>query len=73
LAVCADFGERNMKTEVADEKLTMTVEEYAEAADISRNTAYQAVSAGQVPSIRLGRLIRIPRAAALRQLKGEPA
>ena len=46
---------------------TMSVEEAARALGCGRNAAYQAVRSGQIPSIRLGRRIVVPR-AALEQL-----
>jgi excisionase family DNA binding protein len=46
----------------------MTVEEAAHELDICRNAAYQAVREGQIPSIRIGKRIIIPRAAFERML-----
>lgn len=42
--------------------VTYTVEEAAVLLRISRNSAYGAVRAGDIPSIRLGRRLLIPRA-----------
>ena len=50
------------------ERKTMTVEEAAHELDICRNAAYQAVREGQIPSIRIGKRIIIPRAAFERML-----
>ena len=41
----------------------LTVPEAAKLLRIGRNHAYQLVARGEIPSVRLGRLIRIPRAA----------
>ena len=41
----------------------LTVMELAELLRVSRRTAYILVSSGQVPSVRVGGSIRIPRAA----------
>jgi excisionase family DNA binding protein len=41
---------------------TCSVEEFAKIFDLSKNPAYEAVKRGDVPSIRMGRLIRIPTA-----------
>lgn len=41
--------------------LTYTVSEAASLLGISRNSAYEAVRVGDLPSIRLGRRILIPR------------
>ena len=48
-------------------KLTLTVPEVAALLRISRGACYEAVRTGQIPSLRFGRLIRIPR-HALEQL-----
>lgn len=44
-----------------DERLTLTVEEAARLLGISRNSAFRAVQRGQLPSVRIGRRILIPR------------
>lgn len=54
----------NKKTQ----KLTMTVEETALVLGLSRNSCYQAVEAGSIPSIRIGKRILIPRYALERLL-----
>jgi excisionase family DNA binding protein len=41
----------------------LTVEQTAEVLGVGRGTAYEAVRQGQIPSLRLGRCIRIPRRA----------
>jgi excisionase family DNA binding protein len=53
------------------EPLTLTVEEAAELLGISRGSAYQAVRAGDIPSIRIGRRVLIPRARLMCELLGE--
>ena len=45
------------------EKVVMTVEQAAEYLGISRPTAYEAVHTGELPHIRIGRRILVPRAA----------
>lgn len=57
--------------------MLLTVREAAALLRISRNLAYELVTRGEIPAIRLGRVIRVPR-AALEQwietsLRGEPA
>ena len=52
------------------ESPVMTVEEAAEVLRISRNSAYEAVKRGEIPSMRFGRLIRVPR-AAIQKMVGE--
>ena len=45
------------------QRLTMTVEEAAVALGISRASAYEAVSRGEIPCIRIGRRVLIPKVA----------
>jgi excisionase family DNA binding protein len=45
------------------ERLTLTVEEAATMLGISRAFAYEAVNRGEIPSIRIGRRVLVPRAA----------
>ena len=52
-----------MNTEMPPERLTLTVEEAARLLGIGRSLAYELVATGDLPSIRLGRRILIPRAA----------
>lgn len=47
---------------------TMTVNQVAPIYGLGRWAAYQAVKAGQIPSITIGRRILIPTAAVRRQL-----
>ena len=52
------------------EKLTLTVSEAAQALGLSRNSCYQAVETGTLPSLRIGKRILIPRFALERLLAG---
>lgn len=52
------------------QRLTMTVEEAATALGISRATAYEAVGRGEIPCLRIGRRILIPKVALDRLLTG---
>ncbi len=54
----------------SEDRLTMTVEEAAEALGISRAFAYEAVNNGDIPTIRIGRRILVPKAALQRLLGG---
>ncbi|MFC1847667.1 helix-turn-helix domain-containing protein [Chloroflexota bacterium] len=45
------------------ERLVLTVEQAAEILGISRPTAYEAIQTGEIPHIRIGRRILVPRAA----------
>jgi excisionase family DNA binding protein len=51
--------------------LTMTVEAAARELGISRNTAYECARTGQIPTVRLGRRLLVPRAALEAMLRGE--
>ena len=48
--------------------LTLTVEETAEILGVSRTFAYEAVRRGEIPSVRIGRRILIPKVALERLL-----
>jgi excisionase family DNA binding protein len=51
-----------------DARVTYTVEEAAALLGISRSTAYECASNGQIPVLRLGRRILVPRHALERLL-----
>jgi len=50
------------------DRLTMTVEEAAAALGISRALAYEAVQHGDIPCIRIGRRILVPRSRLMKML-----
>lgn len=52
------------------ERLTLTVEQAAEALGISRAFAYEAVARGEIPCIRIGRRVLIPKIALDKLLEG---
>lgn len=47
--------------QAAPERMTVTVEEAAHLLGIGRQSAYQAARAGELPTIRLGRRLLVPR------------
>ena len=49
----------------------ITVEQFADALQIGRRQAYALVNSGAIYSARIGRSIRIPKAAVVRFLDGE--
>jgi excisionase family DNA binding protein len=51
-------------------RMTLTVTEAAELLGIGRSAAYEAARRGEIPTIRVGRRILIPRAALDRFLEG---
>jgi excisionase family DNA binding protein len=46
-----------------EDRLTLTVDEAAQVLGISRALAYELVARGELPSLRLGRRIVVPRRA----------
>ena len=55
------------------ERLTFTVEEAGRLLGIGRGAAFAAVHSGELPSVRLGRRILVPRARLLALLGEFPA
>ena len=53
-------------------RLLLTVDEAAEMLSIGRTLAYALVSAGELPSVTLGRLRRIPTASLRTWVEGLP-
>jgi len=53
-----------------EERLVLTVEEARALCRLSRNTMYAAIARGEVPHLRVGRRILIPRGALERFLSG---
>ena len=51
-----------------DDPLTMTVTECAKRLGIGRNSAYEAVSRGEIPAIRVGKRLLVPKVALERLL-----
>lgn len=51
-------------------KPTVTVEQACEILGVGRNSGYEGVNSGQIPSIRVGRRIVVP-TGQLRRLLGE--
>jgi len=56
-----DGSERSSGTSIAENRLVVTVVEAAYLLNISRAFAYELVARGELPAIRLGRRIVIPR------------
>lgn len=46
-----------------EEKLIFTVKEATQKLGLSKNSAYNAIQRGEIPSIRIGRRILIPKVA----------
>lgn len=62
-----------MKLADLEHRATITVDEAASLLGIGRNTAYEAIRAGQIPALRLGRRLLVPVPALLRMLEGAEA
>ena len=58
---------------MSDERLTYSVPEAGKLLSLSRNSAYDAAKRGELPTIRLGRKIRVPKAALQRLLESAGA
>jgi excisionase family DNA binding protein len=54
-------------------RLTLKVEEAAKLLGIGRNTAYEAVRTGEIPVVKFGRRLLVPREALNRLLAQEPS
>jgi excisionase family DNA binding protein len=61
-----------MRRDEQPERLTYSVEEAATVLGISRAFAYEAVQRGDIPHLRIGRRILIPR-SALQRLVDSPS
>ena len=45
------------------EKLTLTVAETAKCLGIGRNSAYEAIAKGEIPVVKIGKRLLVPKAA----------
>ena len=54
---------RKGEVEMDREKLTLTVAETAKALSIGRNSAYQAIARGEIPVVKIGKRLLVPKAA----------
>jgi excisionase family DNA binding protein len=53
----------------ASEKLTYSIRETAQVLGLSRNSVYQGCLKGEIPSVRIGKRILVPKGALLRILE----
>jgi excisionase family DNA binding protein len=58
--------------QISSERLLLRIDEVAQLISVSRTTAYALVNKGEIPSVRIGGLLRIPN-DALRRLIEERA
>ena len=54
-----------------DDKLTLSVEEAAKVLGIGRNLCYDRVKTGEIPAIKIGKRLLVPR-RALEKLLADP-
>ena len=54
-----------------DDKLVLTIEEAARLLKIGRSCAYEAARRGELPILRMGRRMLVPKAALERLLEGK--
>jgi excisionase family DNA binding protein len=52
------------------QKATLTVDEAALILGVSRNSAYQAARAGELPTIKIGKRLLVPRIAFEKMFEG---
>ena len=52
-----------------ERRLVVTVPEAGQMLGLSRNAAYAAAERGEIPTIRIGRLLKVPKAALDRMLE----
>ncbi len=57
----------------SQERKTLTIDEAAKLLGVGRNQAYEAARRGEIPTLRIGRRLLVPRAAFERMLNGEAA
>ncbi len=63
--------EHNMKR--IEERKTYNIEEAGRMLGVGRNQAYEAAKSGQIPTIKIGKRMLVPKAALDRMLAGETA
>jgi len=61
--------EVGMSDSTSTDRLTLTVEEAARMLGLSRGSVYEAAHSGDIPTIRIGRRILVPRVALERMLE----
>lgn len=52
-------------------RVVMTVPEAGEKLGLGRNAAYEAAARGDIPTIKIGKLLKVPKVAFERMLSGE--
>jgi hypothetical protein len=65
-----DMGPENTNEE---DDLTWSIPYAGSKANLGKNASYAAARRGEIPTIRFGKKLRVPKAKFLRMLSGEPA
>ena len=65
------MGAKQPEAIPAVERAAFTVKEVCKILGLQKSSAYLAISRGQIPAIRIGGQIRVPRAAVERMLEVE--
>jgi excisionase family DNA binding protein len=60
-----------MPSSPTEQPTVLTVEEVAKALRVGRSTAYDAIRRGEIPSVRIGRRLLVPRHALDKMLNKE--
>ncbi len=53
-----------------EDSLTWTVTECANRLGIGRNSAYEAIARGEIPAVKIGKRLLVPKAALEKMLSG---
>ena len=53
-----------------DKRLTLSVEETSKVLGIGRNLCYERIKTGEIPSLKIGRRLLVPKAALMKMLEG---
>ena len=53
-----------------NDKLTLTVDETAKILGVGRNSAYEAIARGEIPVVKVGKRLLVPKAALEKLLNG---
>lgn len=68
----SDFNSQPAPLTPRESELVLSVPETARRLGVGRNTLYDAIQRGEIPTLRIGRRILVPTAALDRLLMGTP-
>ncbi len=61
---------KNGVIKMENDKLTLTVDETAKILGVGRNSAYEAIARGEIPVVKVGKRLLVPKAALEKLLNG---